>query len=55
MLSFSDLPARRKSVPVFSRKNRKALIAYAILEDVENREQEDPNDIDEMPIQSGAF
>jgi hypothetical protein len=25
------------------------------LEDVEDREQEDPNDIDEMPVQPGAF
>ena len=25
------------------------------LEDVENRKQEDPNDIDEMPVQPGAL
>ena len=29
--------------------------AYERLEDVENREQKDPNDIDEMPVQPGAF
>jgi len=45
----------KSSLPRYLSDRGPKLRGLGRLEDVENRKQEDPNDIDEMPVQPGAF